>query len=222
MYTPRHFAMSDDRARELLASASTAQLVTAHEDGPAATLLPFMWRPDATGASWGSLIFHVTRVNPVSKRSFLGDALAIVSGPDGYVDADWHPSNAENPGVPTWNYITLHAYGPLVIHDDADWVRAAVGELSAAHGYDDGRVDVASHDRMLRAIVGIELLVRRIEAKEKLSQNRSPADVGGVIDGLRGVGGVALADAMADVSMPHAVARAQLIAEIGDKNRTRP
>lgn len=213
MYTPRHFAMSDDRVRRLLASATTAQLVTAHEAGPVATLLPLTWRPGAD-APWGSLIFHVTRVNPVWKQPYIGDALAILSGPDGYVNADWYASNAENPGVPTWDYVTLHAYGPLMIHDDADWVRAAVGELSMAHGYDDGRVDGQAHDKLLRAIVGIELPVQRIEAKDKLSQNRTPNDVAGVVAGLRGVGQDALADDVAEVSLPHSVARAELIADI--------
>ncbi len=77
MYTPRHFALDDDRVRALLASAETAQLVTAHEHGPVATLLPVVWRPDASGEGLGSLILHVTRVNPVWRDPYLGDALAI-------------------------------------------------------------------------------------------------------------------------------------------------
>ncbi|NLE17819.1 MAG: FMN-binding negative transcriptional regulator, partial [Propioniciclava sp.] len=67
MYTPRHFAMTDEHVRSLLATAETAQLVTAHETGPVATLLPLTWRPDAAGEGLGSLVFHVTRVNPVWK-----------------------------------------------------------------------------------------------------------------------------------------------------------
>ena len=97
MYTPGHFAMTPDRVAALLASATTAQLVTAHETGPVATLLPLTYRPDATGAGLGSLIFHVTRVNPVWREPHLGDALAILSGPDGYIHADWYASNAAAP-----------------------------------------------------------------------------------------------------------------------------
>ncbi len=79
MYIPRHFTMNPARVTELLQSATTAQLVTAHEDGPAATLLPLTWRAHPSGEGWGSLIFHVARVNPVWKRPHLGDALAILS-----------------------------------------------------------------------------------------------------------------------------------------------
>lgn len=214
MYTPGHFTMAPQRVEALLQAATTAQLVTAHPSGPVATLLPFTHRPDPGGAGLGSLIFHVTRVNPVWREPYLGEALAIISGPDGYIDADWYASNAQAPGVPTWNYVTVHGYGPLVIHDDPAWVRAAVGELSARHGYDDTRVDADAHTKMLRAIVGIELPLTRVEAKDKLNQNRTPDDVAGAIRGLRGVGEDALADQMQDVSVPHAAARSALIADV--------
>lgn len=222
MYTPGHFAMAADRVAALLASATTAQLVTAHETGPVATLLPLTYRPDATGAGLGSLIFHVTRVNPVWREPHLGDALAILSGPDGYIHADWYASNAAAPGVPTWNYVAVHAYGPLIVHDDPDWVRDAVGELSARHGYDDTRVDADAHARLLRAIVGIELPVSRVEAKDKLNQNRTPEDVAGAIAGLRGVGAHELADVMTAVSVPHAAARSALVADVRRRRGAAP
>lgn len=214
MYTPRHFAMDDDQVRALLETAETAQLVTAHEHGPVATLLPLTWRPDPAGETLGSLILHVTRVNPVWKEPYLGDALAILSGPDGYIHADWYASNADKPGVPTWNYVTVHAYGPLVIHDDADWLREAVWELSDRFGYDSRRVEPEATQRMLRAIVGIELPITRVEAKAKLNQNRTPEDIRGAIDGLRSAGHDELAEVMAQVSVPHAQARQQLLADV--------
>lgn len=218
MYTPRHFAMTDEHVRSLLATAETAQLVTAHETGPVATLLPLTWRPDAAGEGLGSLVFHVTRVNPVWKEPHLGEALAILSGPDGYIDADWYVSNAEAPGVPTWNYVTVHAYGPLVVHDDAEWLRAAVWDMSDRFGYDTDKVDPDAIERMLRAIVGIELPIARVEAKAKLNQNRTPADIAGAIAGLRSVGNVPLADAMDEVSVPHAEQRHALLADIRGRN----
>lgn len=213
MYTPRHFALDDERVRALLASAETAQLVTAHASGPVATLLPLTHRPDA-GGPYGSLIFHVTRVNPVWRDVGLGEALAILSGPDGYIHADWYPSNDAAPGVPTWNYVTVHAYGRLVVHDDPGWLRDAVHEMSERFGYDAGRVDEEAFDRMLRAIVGLELPIGRVEAKAKLNQNRTPDDIRGAIAGLRGVGGDDLADAMEQISVPHAEARAALLADV--------
>lgn len=213
MYTPRHFAMDDARARELLGHVQTAQLITAHETGPQATLLPVLWRPSGD-AGWGSLVFHVTRVNPVWRDPGLGDALAILSGPDGYLDPTWFDSYAEAPGVPTWNYITLHARGPLVIHDDPDWSWEAAQELSLRHGYDAGQVDPASRERMLRAIVGVEMPIRAVEAKEKLSQNRSPEDIRSAVAGLRTAGQHDLADAMEATSLPHAEERYALMAEV--------
>ncbi|MDN5570160.1 MAG: FMN-binding negative transcriptional regulator [Propionibacteriaceae bacterium] len=212
MYTPRHFELADDRVRALLASAETAQLVTAHETGPVATLLPLTYRPDADG--YGSLIFHVTRVNPVWRDTGLGESLAILSGPDGYIHPDWYPSNAASPGVPTWNYVTVHAYGRLVVHDDAAWLATAVDEMSERFGYDAGRVAPDARQRMLRAIVGLELPITRIEAKAKLNQNRTPEDIAGAIAGLREVGDDALADAMTRISVPHAQERAALLAGI--------
>lgn len=214
MYTPRHFAMTDEHVRSLLASAETAQLVTAHETGPVATLLPLTWRPDAAGGGLGSLIFHVTRVNPLWKEPHLGDALAILSGPDGYIDADWYASNADAPGVPTWNYVTVHAYGPLVVHDDPEWLREAVWDMSGRFGYDIDKVDGDAIERMLRAIVGVELPIARVEAKAKLNQNRTPADIEGAINGLRAVGNHPLADEMDAVSVPHAEARQNLLSDI--------
>ena len=219
MYTPRHFAMTDAHVRSLLGSAETAHLVTAHETGPVATLLPVVWRPDPAGAGWGSLALHVTRVNPVWKEPHLGDALAILSGPAGYIDPDWFPGNAEAPGVPTWNYVTVHAYGPLVVHDDAAWTRAAAFDLSDRFGYDAERVDPGAIDRLLRATVGIELPITRVEAKAKLNQNRAPEDIAGAVAGLREAGSDALASEMETVSLPHAEARFQLLADVKDGRR---
>ena len=217
MYTPKHFELDDAHVRALLATAETAQLVTAHAAGPVATLLPLTYRPDA-GGEHGSLIFHVTRVNPVWRDVGLGEALAILFGPDGYIHADWYASNAEAPGVPTWNYVTVHAYGPLVVHDDAEWLRAAVWDMSDRFGYDTDKVDPDAIERMLRAIVGIELPIARVEAKAKLNQNRTPADIAGAIAGLRSVGNAPLADVMDEVSVPHAEQRHALLADIRGRN----
>lgn len=210
MYVPRHFALDDDRVAGLLASAHTAQLVTAHPDGPVASLLPVLHR---AGDGWGSLVFHVTRTNGQWQDTGLGHALAILSGPDGYIDPDWYPSQTVKHSVPTWNYVTVHAYGPLIVHDDAAWKRAAVEELGERHGYASG-LSEAEWDRQLRPIVGLELPIARVEAKAKLNQNRTPEDVAGAIEGLRGVGADELADAMTQVSLPHARARYQLLADV--------
>ena len=220
MYVPKHFELDADRVAALLATADTAQLVTAHPEGPVATLLPVAYRPAATVSDGlGALVMHVTRVNTQWRDPHLGEALAILDGPDAYVDPAWAPSHDASPGVPTWNYVTVHCYGALVAHDDPAWTRAAVEQLSARHGYDTGRVDPDSIGRMLRAIVGVELRISRVVAKAKLSQNRRPEDVAGIIAGLGGPAASDLAAAMADVSLPHAQARYELIGEIRSGRR---
>ena len=119
------------------------------------------------------------------------DALAIFLGPHAYVSPNWYPSKAETgKAVPTWNYITVHAHGRLTVRDDPAWLRAHVGALSAAH--EAGRavpwsVEDAPDDyieSMLRAIVGFELSITRLEGKWKLSQNRGAADRDGVREAL--------------------------------------
>jgi transcriptional regulator len=92
--------------------------------------------------------------------------------------------------VPTWNYVTAHVYGRLAVHDDPAWVEQNVRDLTRRH--EAGRPQSWSVDDappqfiegLLRAIVGVELLITRIEAKFKLSQNQPAADVDGVISGL--------------------------------------
>jgi transcriptional regulator len=105
--------------------------------------------------------------------------------------------------VPTWNYVTAHVYGRLVVHDDPAWTEDLVRRLTAKH--EAGRMRPWSVDDappayiqgQLRAIVGIELEITRVEAKAKQSQNRSAADIDGVIAGLRERGDAESADAVA-------------------------
>ncbi len=125
-------------------------------------------------------------------------------GPDAYISPGWYASKAEHGRVvPTWNYVTAHVYGELVVHDDPGWTEDLVRRLTVKH--ESARehpwsVDDAPRgyiEGQLRAIVGIELAITRIEAKAKLSQNRPAADIDGVIAGLRERGDAASADAVA-------------------------
>jgi transcriptional regulator len=127
----------------------------------------------------------------------------IVRGPDAYVSPSWYASKVEHGRVvPTWDYVVAHAHGPLVLHEDAEWLAAHVRRLTGVH--EGGRPAPWSVDDaperfvagQLRAIVGIEVPVARLEAKWKLSQNRSAADVDGVVAGLRADGQDATAAAV--------------------------
>jgi len=198
---PKHFAVADADVIDLLRHHGAADLVTATADGLVATFLPFVFDP--TVGERGALLGHVARNNDQWRRPPVGDAMVIVRGPDAYITPSWYAAKTEHGRVvPTWNYVTAHVYGRLVVHDDPSWVRALVRRLTAKHesGFDrPWSVDDAPERYIagqLRAIVGLELVISRIEAKAKLSQNRPAADIDGVIEGLATVGETDSADAV--------------------------
>jgi transcriptional regulator len=191
MYVPAHFAVDDAQVRELLVHHGAADLITMTDQGLLATLLPFVFDPEA--GPHGALLGHVARNNDQWRVPARGESLVIVRGADAYISPGWYQSKAEHGRVvPTWNYITAHVYGQLVVHDDPVWVENLVRRLTAKH--EAARAEPWSVDDapekfvagQLRAIVGVELAITRIEAKAKLSQNRPEADVVGVVAGLRG------------------------------------
>ena len=201
MYIPAHFAASDDVVRDLLTNCGAADLITSTADGLLATFLPFVFEPDA--GEHGALLGHVARNNPQWRTPAQGDALVIVHGPDAYISPSWYATAADHGRVvPTWNYVTAHVYGELVVHDDPVWVETLVRRLTERHesgsehpwSVDDAPPRYIS--RELRAIVGLEIPIKRIQAKAKLSQNRSAADIQGVIGGLEAGGDVRTAAAV--------------------------
>jgi transcriptional regulator len=129
-----------------------------------------------------------------------GEALVIVEGADAYISPSWYASKAEHGRVvPTWNYSTAHVYGRLIVHDDPAWLARQVRRLTELHeaqfehpwAVDDAPERFIAGQ--LRAIVGIELVITRIEAKQKLSQNRPHGDIDGVVAGLDAGGQTAMA-----------------------------
>ncbi len=209
MYVPDHFRPTEEDVAALLDGMGAGELITATAEGLLATLLPLIWEPAPERAPGegvlGRLMGHVARNNRQWKTAATGDAMVIVRGPDAYISPSWYATKREHGRVvPTWNYLTAHLHGPLVVHDDADWCERNVRALVARH---EGRrphpwsVDDAPPPYIagqLKAIVGVEVLVTRLEAKTKLSQNRSSEDVEGAIAGLEAVGdGSSLATAAA-------------------------
>jgi transcriptional regulator len=221
MYMPRHFSWTDlAQIESFVDAAQSAHLVTFDGTRPVATLLPVIWdRPDRHGnelapdgeadpAIFGRLLGHVAIANPQWKTAAAGaEALAIVSGPEAYISPSWYEAKARHGRVvPTWNYEVVHFTGQVTFHEDSEWLRALVTRLTRRHEGDrehpwavtDAPPDYI--DGQLRAIVGVELAISSIEAKQKLSQNRSELDREGVVAGLRdesGAGNAAVADLMA-------------------------
>ncbi|SFT90915.1 FMN-binding negative transcriptional regulator [Arthrobacter sp. ov118] len=218
MYIPAHFAATADSVQDLLTRPAAANLITATPSGMLATLLPFVFDP--TAGEHGTLHGHLARNNPQWSEPALGESLVIVQGADAYISPSWYASKAEHGRVvPTWNYSTAHVYGNLVIHDDPAWLASHVRRLSdhnEAGSEHPWSVDDAPEPYIagqLRAIVGVELLITRIEAKHKLSQNRPDADIDGVVTGLLALGQTASA---ADVEKARPQARRR---HAGDPSR---
>ena len=198
MYIPDYFRPSDEAVRAVLQAPGAVHLITSTARGLLATLLPMV--PDEPGSrpglgEFGALLGLIALQNDQWREPAIGETLAIVRGPDAYITPSWYAAKREHGRVvPTWNYTLIHAYGRLVIHEDAAWLEANVRRLVEAHeaerdhpwGVDDAPRPYV--EGQLRAIVGVELLIDRIEAKDKLSQNRSEADIDGVIAGLEADG----------------------------------
>jgi transcriptional regulator len=189
MYIPAHFQATPEQQSALLAAPGLVDLVSPGPNGLVATPLPMLYQPAEDGL--GSLLGHVARNNPHWHCAGEPDSLAIVRGPDAYISPSWYPSKAEHGRVvPTWNYLTLHVYGRLVIHQSTDWLRDLVTRLTSVHeaavgsSWQPSDAPAAYLDGQLRAIVGIELQISRIEAKAKLSQNRPAADQVSVVEAL--------------------------------------
>jgi transcriptional regulator len=191
VYLPAHFTESRvEVLHQLVRDHPLAALVTLGPDGLAANHIPF--EIAAEPAPFGTLRGHVARANPVWRDVAPGvEALAIFRGPDAYVSPAWYATKRETGKVvPTWNYLVVHAHGPLRVIEDTGWLRALVERLTARH--EAGRPEPwkpadAPADflaKQLRAIVGIEMPIARLVGKWKASQNRTPADRNGVIAGL--------------------------------------
>src|ERR1022692_3655987 len=178
MYVPAHFAAGDlDEVAAFVERAGAADLVTFDGERLAASVLPVIW--DRSGGGHGRLLGHLALANPQwsTARSDV-PALAIVHGPQAYIS-------------PSWNYTTVHLTGPVAFHQDAGWLRDIVTRLTEKYErHREGRWGVedappAYIEGQLRGIVGGEMTVTQVEAKNKLSQNRTAVDRAGVIDGLR-------------------------------------
>jgi transcriptional regulator len=190
MYTPPAFRDDDPISiRTAIRAARLANLITATNEGVLATPLPLYL--DESEGEHGVLYGHVAKANPQCWLPALGNGLAIFMGPDAYVSPSWYATKQETGKVvPTWNYVTLHAYGPVEFFDDASRLLEAVtrltniheGERRAPWAVSDAPSDFI--DAQLRGIIGVRMPIERMEGKRKMSQNRPAADRANVAAGL--------------------------------------
>jgi len=192
MYVPDQFREDDvAEMHALIRAAPFATLVTSGANGLTATHLPTVLKADPSPS--GTIEGHLARPNDQWKTADAEmEALAIFTGPNAYIHPGWYPTKAETgKAVPTWNYAAVHAYGKLEVISDPEWLKAHVSDLSNQQERafpEPWSIDAAPEAYiavMLRGIVGVRLVINRLEGKWKMSQNREPGDSQGVITGLR-------------------------------------
>jgi transcriptional regulator len=180
MYIPAHFAETRiDVMHGLIERHPLGALVRLDGDGLAADHIPFELVPPSPEAPRGTLRAHVARANPLWRQD--GAALlAIFQGPSAYISPELYDLEAvDGRAVPTWNYAVVHAHGRLRTVDDAEWLLAHMRRMTQRQEDAQGRgwrVDAAPSDyieRLVQAVVGIEIPIGRLEGKWKASQNRS-------------------------------------------------
>ena len=203
MYNPSHFQETRlDVLHGLIRQQPLSTLITLTADGLVANHIPLYLRFDGTGQ--GTLVGHVARANPIwTDFDANTAALAIFQGPQKYITPRAYATKAEHGKVvPTWNYVTVHARGPLQVHQDPAWIRAQLMDLvrqQEAPAAQPWAVDDAPReytDTMIRALVGISFPIVDLSGKWKVSQNQPAVNQASLLQSLRAEG-TADADAMA-------------------------
>lgn len=191
MYLPSHFAESRTEVlHQFMHQHPLATMITFGANELNANHIPL--ELDPAPAPFGTLRGHVARANPVWQHfSKDVEALLVFQGPQHYISPSWYPTKKEHGKVvPTFNYIVVHAYGPLRIIDDRMWLRGLVGRLTDRHEAvtaQPWKVTDAPDDyveKMAGAIVGIEIPITKLIGKWKVSQNQPVANREGTIKGL--------------------------------------
>lgn len=190
MYVPPAFAMPDrDALHAAVRAVRLANFVTMTADGLMASPLPLLL--EAGEGEHGTLYGHLARANPQWRAVPVGEAMAIFMGPDAYVTPSFYETKRDTGKVvPTWNYVSVQAFGVPEFFEDAARLLDVVtrltnrheGERPAPWAVSDAPADFIASQ--LKGIVGLRLPITRLDGKRKMSQNRSAADRAGVVAGL--------------------------------------
>lgn len=191
MYTPSSFKEEDPKILfDLIEKFNFGILFTQHQENPEATHLPFL--VDRTRGEHGVLIAHFAKANKHwQKIDQTKEVLAIFLGPHNYISPSWYKNRAE---VPTWNYATVHVYGKPIIIQEPELLEAMVTRLTHYHenkiesNWSLDEVSKKDFANDLKAIVGIEIEITRMEGKFKFNQNKSREDQAKVVENLDDLG----------------------------------
>jgi transcriptional regulator len=196
MYQPPHFREDRlDVQHRLILTHPLGLLVSAGPGGLQANHVPFLI--DAAASERGTLRVHLARANPqIAELATVTECLVVFQGPQQYISPSLYPTKQETGKVvPTWNYITVHAWGRPQVMDDAAWLRKQIDDLTRqneeprAAPWQVSDAPEAFVTAQVKGIVGVEIPIARIEGKWKVSQNRPGIDQAGVVAGLQSEGG---------------------------------
>lgn len=195
MYQPPHFV--EDRLEvqhALIFENQLGLLISNGSHGLSADPVPFVLDPER--GPLGTLRAHIARANPLWQgQDPEAEVLIVFHGPQHYVSPGWYPSKQETGKVvPTWNYVTVHAYGRLTVIEDAPWLKTQIEALTQrqeqaqVQPWSVADAPEAYIAAQMRAIIGLEIRIDRMIGKVKVSQNRQEGDRRGVAEGLEAVG----------------------------------
>ena len=192
MYTPKNFNITDqNEIFSFIKQNAFGQLISNVDGRPFSSHIPFLLAPDNK-----KLFAHIAKQNPQHLSIDKQEVLITLDGPHGYISPSWYQS----PGVPTWNYQTVHIYGICKSFNDNEQLKDVIDSLTNYYEANLAQPWVPNYKAsMLNAIVGLEIEITEIQCKYKLSQNKSNSDKQSVISNLDQLGFHALSQAMRKV-----------------------
>ena len=192
MYIPAHFNESRvEVMHALMRRYPLGTLIAMTDHGLEANHVPFL--VDELPSPYGTLRCHVARANPIWQAlATAAEVLVVFQGQDAYVSPSAYEAKLKDGKVvPTWNYVAVHAYGQARAVEDAAWLSRLLDDLTTAHESDRAdpwRVSDAPREyteKLMQAIVGIEIPIAKLIGKWKVSQNRSSTDRAGIAADLK-------------------------------------
>lgn len=204
MYRPKLFAEDNlDVLHDFIRAHPLGNVITGGANGLMANLIPVSLYAEGEK---GTLRLHLARANPqVASLASESEVLVTFGGAEAYVTPRWYPTKqVHGKVVPTWNYAVVQVYGKPKVIDNPAWLLAQIGELTNAHEAESEhpwQVSDAPDDyvqNQLKAIIGVEILVERIEGKFKVSQNQPEANWQSVAEHFQQAGHSEMAQMVAE------------------------
>ncbi|HTF81658.1 MAG TPA: FMN-binding negative transcriptional regulator [Cytophagales bacterium] len=183
MYIPSHFLASDrEEIISFMKRYNFASIITAPGGCPTATHLPFVIVE--RGAEL-VLISHFAKANPQWKDIETSQCLVIFAEPHAYISPIHYDKELN---VPTWNYIAIHAYGlGQIIHDTAkalEIMELSIDAFDSTYRAQWERLPQDYKLKMIQGIVAFEIVIKDLQGKNKLSQNKSEVERERIITSL--------------------------------------